>query len=91
MRFLLGLVVLVLIVGIIALSTGFVTLNGTFGSVKVTGTPPDVSANVATVTLGTENKSVAVPTVTTTSTTIKVPTISVQKPGEAPANAAAPQ
>jgi len=80
MRFLLGLVALVLLIGIIALSTGMVTLNGTLGSVKVSATPPDVTANVAKITVGTENKTIA------------VPTVSIQKPGDAPAsNAAAPK
>ncbi len=88
MRFLLGLVVIVLVALIIAVSTGFVKFGGTLGSVQVTGTAPNVTANVATVTLGSENKTVAVPTVTTTNTTVAVPTISVQKPGDAPAPAA---
>lgn len=80
MRFLLGLVALVLLIGVIALSTGLVTLNGSLGSVKVSTTPPDVTANVAKISVGTENKTIA------------VPTIKVEKPGAAPAgNAAAPQ
>lgn len=94
MRFLLALVGLAALILIGLLSFGFLKLDGTAGSlptVKVEGgKAPEVTANMATVTVGTENKTVAVPTVTTTSATIKVPTITVDKPG-APANTTAPQ
>ncbi len=89
MRFLLALIGLAALVLIGLLSFGYITVNGKPGSVQVT--PPEVSANVATVNFGTENKTVEVPTVTTKSTTIKVPTISVDKPTAPPANASAPQ
>ena len=84
MRFLLGLIGLAAIVLIILLSTGMLRLNGTAGTlptVKIEGgSAPSVTANMATVTVGTENK------------TIEVPKVSISKPGEpAPANAAAPQ
>lgn len=96
MRFLLSLLALAALVVIALLAFGFISLNGTPGSlptVKVEGgTAPQVSANMATVTLGSENKSVAVPTVTTKSTTFKVPTLTVDKPGTpAPAHSAPPQ
>jgi hypothetical protein len=95
MRFLLGLIGLAALVLIALLSFGLITINGKPGAlptVKVEGgKAPEVSANMATINIGTENKTVEVPTVTTTNTTIKVPTISVEKPGEAPANAAAPK
>lgn len=88
MRFLLALIGLAALILIALLSFGYITINGKPGSVKVTA--PEVSANVATVNFGTENKTVEVPTVTTTNTTIKVPTINVDKPAE-PANSSAPQ
>jgi hypothetical protein len=62
---------------VIALSTGLVTLNGSLGSVKVSGTAPNVTANVATVEVGSEN--------------VAVPTLKVHKPGDpAPAASTAP-
>ncbi|HEX4694366.1 hypothetical protein [Sphingomonas sp.] len=80
MRFLLGLIALAAIILIVLLWTGMLTLNGSAGSLKVTGTAPSVSANMATVTVGSENKTVA------------VPTVQINKPGEpAPANTAAAQ
>ena len=88
MRFLLALIGLAALVLIALLSFGYITIDGKPGSVKVTA--PEVSANVATVNFGMENKTVEVPTVTTTNTTIKVPTINVDKPA-APANSSAPQ
>jgi hypothetical protein len=86
MRFLLALIGLAAVVLIVLLSFGFLTLNGTPGSlptVKVEGgSAPSVDANVAHVNFGSENKSVAIPTMTTTNTTVSVPTITVSKPGE---------
>ena len=74
MRFLLALIAIAALVLIVLLSTGFLTLNGTAGSlptVKVEGgSAPAVKADVAKVTFGTENKTVA------------VPTVSVSKPGQ---------
>jgi hypothetical protein len=78
MRFLLALIGLAAVVLIILLATGMLRLDGSAGSLKVTGTPPSVTANVATVTTGTK--------------TVEVPTVQINKPGEpAPANSAAPQ
>ena len=80
MRFLLALIGLAAVILIVLLATGMVRLNGSPGSIKVTGTAPSVTANVATVTVGSENK------------TVEVPTVTINKPGEpAPANTAAPQ
>jgi len=84
MRFLLALIGLAAVILIILLATGMLKLNGTAGSlptVKVEGgSAPSVSANMATVTVGSENK------------TVEVPTVSINKPGEpAPANTAAAQ
>ncbi len=84
MRFLLALIGLAAIVLIVLLSTGMLRLSGTAGTwptVKIEGgSAPSVSANMATVTVGTENK------------TIEVPKVSINKPGEpAPANTATAQ
>gem|GEM_PF-911007 len=84
MRFLLALVGLAAIVLIILLATGMLRLNGTAGTLPTVklegGAAPAVTANMATVSVGTENK------------TIEVPKVSVNKPGEpAPANTAAAQ
>ncbi len=85
MRFLVGLIAIALLVVIALIAFGFLTIGGTPGSLPTLkvegGQPPQVTANMATVTVGTENKSVAVPTVGTTQKTVTVPTISVNKPG----------
>ena len=94
MRFLLGLIGLAALVLIVLLSFGLITINGKSGALPTVklegGKAPEVSANMATVNFGTENKTVEVPTVTTTNTTIRVPTISVDKPAPAPVSSAAP-
>jgi len=95
MRFLLALIGLAALVLIALLSFGLLTIQGTPGSLpslKVEGgKAPNVTANMATVTLGTENKTVEVPTVGTTERTVSVPTINVSKPGEpTPASTATP-
>ena len=82
MRFLLALIGLAAVVVVILLATGMLRLNGTAGSLPTVklegGSAPSVSANMATVTVGTENK------------TIEVPKLNINKPGEpAPANTAA--
>eukprot|EP01035_Chromulina_nebulosa_P043936 gene43936-59512_t len=46
------------------------------------GKAPAVKADVATISVGTENKSIEVPTVTTTTKTITVPTVTMNKPAE---------
>ena len=84
MRFLLALIGLAAVVVIILLATGMLRLNGTAGTLPTVklegGSAPAVTANVATVSVGTENK------------TIEVPKVSISKPGEpAPANTAAAQ
>jgi len=94
MRFLLALIGLAAVVVAVLLSLGLMTLKTTPGSMPSVsfngGSAPSVNANLATVTMGTENKTIDVPTVTTTQKTITVPTVTMNKPGE-PANSAAPQ
>lgn len=84
---LIGLAALV-VVGLVA--SGMMTLQTTPGSLPSLhvegGKAPAVKANVATISVGTENKSIDVPTVTTTTKTITVPTVRMDKP-EQPGNA----
>lgn len=73
MRFLVGLIAIAVLVLVVLLSFGFLTIGGTPGSLpKLTvegGKAPEVTANMATVTVGTEHK------------TVELPTIHVDKPG----------
>lgn len=83
MRFLVGLIAIALLVAIVLLSFGFLRIGGTPGSlpsIKVEGgAPPHVTANMATVKMGTETK------------TVEVPTIKVEKPVQpTPAETPAP-
>ena len=93
MRFLLALIGLAAVVVAVMLSLGLMTLKTTPGSLPSVslngGSAPTVNANVATVTMGIENKTINVPTVTTTEKTITVPTVTMTKPGEATANTTA--
>ena len=86
MRFLLALIGLAAVVVVVMLSLGLMTLKTTPGSLPTVslngGSAPSVNANVATLTMGTENKTIDVPTVTTTQKTITVPTMTMTKPGE---------
>jgi hypothetical protein len=96
MRFLVGLIAIAALVVIALLSFGFLTIQGSAGSLPTLkvegGKAPQVTANMATVTVGTENKTVEVPTVGTTQKTVAVPTLNVTKPSEpAPAGTATPQ
>ena len=95
MRFLLALIGLAALAVVVLMSLGLLTLQtkpGSLPSVSLTGgTAPQVNANLATVSLGTENKTIEVPTVTTTTRTISVPTMTVNKPGDATGNTAAAQ
>ncbi|MBN8816630.1 MAG: hypothetical protein J0J06_14430 [Sphingomonas sp.] len=78
MRFLLGLIAIILVVAIIAISTGWFPISGSPGSLSVNATAPTIKVDTPTVSVGTENK------------TIEVPKVTINKPGEpAPANTAA--
>ena len=70
---------LLALVGIAAVVVA-ILLNG--------GAAPSVDANLATVSVGTTNKTIEVPTVTTTEKTITVPTVKMNKPGDVAANSA---
>ncbi len=94
MRALLVLVGLAALVVAGLLASGMMTLNVSPGNIPHLafegGKAPEVNANMATIQLGTENKTINVPTVTTTQQTISVPTLRVDKPAEA-SNAQAAQ
>ncbi|CAN5474490.1 hypothetical protein BH09PSE4_BH09PSE4_06770 [soil metagenome] len=85
---LIGLAALV-VVGLISL--GLMTVQTTPGSLPSVsfnkGTAPSVKADVATLSVGMENKTVDVPTVGTTQKTISVPTMHMDKPANAQAPA----
>jgi len=93
MRFLLALIGLAAVVVAVMLSLGLMTLKTTPGSLPSVslngGSAPSVNANLATVSMGTENKTINVPTVTTTEKTITVPTVTMTKPGEPTGNSTA--
>ncbi|MFA6116235.1 MAG: hypothetical protein WC729_19720 [Sphingomonas sp.] len=92
MRALLALVGIAAVVVAILVSLGLLTLKTTPGSLPSIsvngGAAPSVDANLATVSVGTTNKTIEVPTVTTTEKTITVPTVTMNKPAEAASNTA---
>ena len=95
MRFLLALVGLAALVVVALVSLGMLKIDTKAGSLPTLsvygGKAPEVSANMATVELGTENKTIEVPTVGTTTKTISVPTLKVNKPVSADGNAVTTQ
>lgn len=84
MRALLILIGLAALAVVILMSLGLLKLDttaGTLPSVSVQGgEAPKVKADMATISLGTENKTVDVPTVGTTEKTITVPTVHLNRP-----------
>ncbi|WP_037493235.1 hypothetical protein [Sphingomonas sp. PAMC 26605] len=95
MRFLLALVGLAALVVVALVSLGLLKVDtraGSLPSVSVNGgKAPEVSANMATVEFGSEDKAIEVPTVTTTTKTISVPTLHVNKPTDANGNSVTTQ
>ena len=83
MRAVVVILAIIVVIAIIAVATGFVNLHGNSGSlptVKVEGgKAPTVKADVGSIDVGTENKSVPVPKVDTVDKTVKVPTVAVHK------------
>ena len=83
MRAIVTILAIVVVIAIIAVATGFVNLRGNAGtlpSVKVEGGhAPAVQANVGSIDIGTENKTVAVPQVDTVDKQVAVPKIAVHK------------
>jgi hypothetical protein len=86
MRALLALIGLAALVVVVLTLTGMMTFTANSGSLPSLhwegGKAPSVQANVAHISVGMENKTVAVPTVTTTDKTIAVPTMKLDKPGD---------
>ena len=86
MRALLVLIGLAALVVVGLMSVGMLTLDTKAGSLPSIhfdgGKAPELKANIATVTMGTENKTIDVPTVTTTEKTIAVPTMKMEKPAD---------
>ena len=83
MRALVTILAIIVVIAIIAVWTNFIHLSGTAGSlptVKVEGgQAPKVQADVGSIDVGTENKTVAVPKVGTVDKTVQVPTVAVHK------------
>jgi len=86
MRALLVLIGLAALVVAGLMATGMMTLQTTPGSMPTLkfegGKAPAVKADVATISVGTENRSIEVPTVTTTNKMITVPTVTMDKPAQ---------
>ncbi|MEN2786832.1 hypothetical protein ACFOKI_09120 [Sphingomonas qilianensis] len=84
MRALLILIGLVALVVVGLMSVGLLKLNTTPGSLPNVsvqgGEAPKVKADMATLSVGAENKTVDVPTVGTTQKTISVPTVQLNRP-----------
>lgn len=86
MRAIVTILVIVVVIGIIAVLTGFVNLHGTSGSMpKVAvegGALPSVKADVGSVDVGTKKSTIDVPKVSvdTKKTSVDVPVVAVHKP-----------
>ncbi|HWI86941.1 MAG TPA: hypothetical protein VNT42_11550 [Sphingomonas sp.] len=83
MRAVVTILAIIVVIGIIAVATGFVDLHGKSGSLPTVsvkgGEAPAVSADVGSVDVGTKNTTIDVPKVETTKKTIEVPTVEVKK------------
>lgn len=83
MRALVTILAIIVVIGIIAVATGYVNLRGDAGSMpKVSvqgGSAPSVSADVGSIDVGTKNSTVEVPKVTTTTKVVETPTVQVHK------------
>ena len=85
MRAIVTLLVIVVIVGIVGVATGFFKFSGTGGSLpKVAvsgGSLPSVNADSGSISLGTKKEAVSVPDVKVESkqTSVDVPTLAVKK------------
>jgi hypothetical protein len=85
MRALVSIFVIVVVVAIVAVATGFINLHGSAGVMPRVaiegGKAPSVAADVGSIDLGTKNSSVEVPKVDvgTVTKTVQTPTIAVRK------------
>ena len=86
MRALVTILAIIVVIGIVAVATGFVNLSGRSGSLpKVAvegGSMPSVKADVGSIDVGSKKEAVAVPKVSvgTKETSVAVPTVNVNKP-----------
>ena len=84
MRFILTLLIVLVLVAIAAVWTGFVNLDGQAGQLPRVavegGRLPSVTADVGRVEVGTTNTTVEVPRVETRSETVELPNVEVQRP-----------
>lgn len=75
--------VIIVLLGIVAVATGFVNLSGDAGKLPEVsvqgGRAPSVDADVGKVVVGTKETTVDVPKVETKKETISVPVVGVQK------------
>jgi hypothetical protein len=83
MRAIVTILAILVVIGIIAVATGYVDLHGKSGSLPTVsvkgGEAPAVSADVGSIDVGTRNATVDVPKVETTKKTVQVPTMAVHK------------
>ena len=88
MRAIVTILAILVIVAIIAVATGFVNIHGNGGSLPSVavhgGSLPQVKADVGSVDLGTQHKTVEVPKVSVDKkeTQVSVPTLHVSKPAQ---------
>ena len=85
MRALVSIFVIVVVVAIVAVATGFINLHGSAGEMPRVaiegGRAPSVAADVGSIDVGTKNSRVDVPKVNvgTVTKTVETPTIAVHK------------
>jgi hypothetical protein len=85
MRALVSIFVIVVVVAIVAVATGFINLHGSAGELPRVavegGKAPSVAADVGSIDVGTKNAHVDVPKVdvATVTKTVAVPTVAVHK------------
>lgn len=86
MRAIVTLLAIIVVIGIVAVATGFVNLHGGGGSLPTVqvsgGSLPSIKADVGSIDVGTKNQTVEVPKVEvgTKQTSVAVPTVNVNRP-----------
>ena len=84
MRALLTLLAIVVVLGIVAIASGFVNLRGSSGTAPRIaiegGSMPSVKADVGSINLGEKKTTVDVPKVGTATKEVNMPTLDVRKP-----------
>lgn len=83
MRAIVTILAIIVVIGIIAVATGYVNLHGKAGTMPTVsvqgGSAPAVSADVGSIDVGSKNSSVDVPKIETVKKTVQVPTVEVHK------------